>query len=543
MMVQKLKDYWQARSLRQRALLAGAFAATFLAVAGFALLAGRQPMALLYGGLDPAQAGAIMAELDRQKTPYQVRGESIWVAAGTRDRLRLDLAGQGLPEAGSAGYELLDGLSGFGTTSQMFDAAYWRAKEGELARTILASPNVKSARVHLAVPTSRGFRRDSAGAASVTVTTMGAEITTEQARALRYLVASGVPGLTPESVTVIDSRRGVVSADQMAAGDRQARMKQDVERILSAHVGPGNAIVELSLEIETRAEQMTERRFDPSERALISQETEESTDQSRESQPGAVTAASNLPDGSARGDGQSSASRESTRERSNFEVSETRRDVVAAPGDIRRLSVAVLVNGTEVAGADGKPVIQPRGEAELAVLRQLVASAVGLDEARGDQLTISSLPFALAGDAGTMASRPGWMERLALNDLIRLALIGLFAVVFARLILRPVLAARAEGRLGAAPEALPPAPAVPAAALADPRMMQAAAPGAMPGVPASPAAAPQAEPEFSVLPPPGTEAANADEDPVQRLRRLMRERQDQSIHVLSNWITDKGART
>ena len=542
--MEKVTDYWQARSLRQRALLLGAFTVTFLAVAGFAFFAGRQPMALLYGGLDPAQAGAIMAELDRQKTPYQVRGESIWVAEGARDRLRLDLAGQGLPEAGSAGYELLDGLSGFGTTSQMFDAAYWRAKEGELARTILASPNVKSARVHLAVPTSRGFRRDAAGAASVTITTLGAEITTQQAQALRFLVASGVPGLTPESVTVIDSRRGVVSADQQAAGDRQARMKQDVERILSAHVGPGNAIVELNLEIETRAEQTSERRFDPAERALISQEVEESTDQSRDSQPGAVTAASNLPDGAARGDGQSSASRETTRARTNFEVSETRRDVVAAPGDIRRLSVAVLVNGVETAGPEGTPVIQPRGEAELAILRDLVASAVGLDEARGDQLTISSLPFALSlAEAGTLAARPGWLERLALNDLIRLAIIGLFAVIFARLVLRPVLAARGEARTTATPpEALPPAAGPAVAAIADPRSAQAGAAPAAPGIPA-PTAATGSEPEFSVLPPPDPTADPGEEDPVERLRRLMRERQDQSIHVLSNWISEKGAKT
>lgn len=539
--MQKLREYWQARSQRQRTLLIGAFAATFLAVAGFAMLAGRQPMALLYGGLDPAQAGAIMAELDRQKTPYQVRGESIWVAAGARDRLRLDLAAQGLPEAGSAGYELLDGLSGFGTTSQMFDAAYWRAKEGELARTILASPNVKSARVHLAVPTSRGYRRDSAGAASVTVTTTGAEITAQQAQALRFLVASGVPGLVPESVTVIDSRRGVVGADQQAAGDRQARMKQDLERILSAHVGPGNAIVELTLEIETRSEQVTERRFDPAQRALISQEVEESTDQSRESQAAAVTAASNLPDGAGQGDGQSSASRETTRQRSNFEVSETRRDMVAAPGDVRRLSVAVLVNGIEGTGAEGKPAIVPRGDAELATLRQLVAAAVGLDEARGDQLTITSLPFAAPGDAGTLAARPGWLERLALNDLIRLALIGLFAIGFARLVLRPMLAARGEARAATAAATGPQPPQQPLIA-PDPAAM-AARPGLAAAALVTAAARGPAEPDISVLPPAPAGPEPADEDPVQRLRRLMRERQDESIHVLSSWITDKGART
>ena len=99
-------------------------------------------MALIYGGLDSAQAGEVIAGIERAGVPYEVRGDAIYVASDQRDRLRMDLAAEGLPAAGSTGYELLDGMSGFGTTSQMFDAAYWRAKEGELARTILALPNV-----------------------------------------------------------------------------------------------------------------------------------------------------------------------------------------------------------------------------------------------------------------------------------------------------------------------------------------------------------------------------------------------------------------
>ena len=95
----------------------------------------------------------------------------------SRDKLRMDLAAQGLPAAGGAGYELLDGMSGFGTTSQMFDAAYWRAKEGELARTILALPNVRTARVHLAVPSGRGYRREAQATASVRQPLVSVQIT------------------------------------------------------------------------------------------------------------------------------------------------------------------------------------------------------------------------------------------------------------------------------------------------------------------------------------------------------------------------------
>ena len=296
--LQKLQDYWNERSSRQKTILVAAFVSTFLAIFGFAWMANRPTMSMIYGGLDAAQAGDVVAGLDRSGVAYEVRGDSIWVDASQRDRLRMDLAAQGLPSAGAAGYELLDNMSGFGTTSQMFDAAYWRAKEGELARTALALPNVKTARVHLAVETGRGYRRDASGTASVTLGTNGQAITQEQAAALKYLVSSGVPNMKPENVTIIDSQKGIVaSGENDASADRAAEMKRNVERILEPHVGLGNAIVELNLDLVTETELLTEQRFDPDQRALISQVTEETSDQSNSSGTAAVTAASNLPDG------------------------------------------------------------------------------------------------------------------------------------------------------------------------------------------------------------------------------------------------------
>ncbi|MDM7457944.1 MAG: hypothetical protein P3W94_000990 [Paracoccus sp. (in: a-proteobacteria)] len=256
-------------------LLVAAFAITFSIIAAFAWLANRPGMSLIYGGLDSAQAADVVAGIERAGVAYEVRGDAIWVDSSQRDRLRLDLAAQGLPATGSTGYELLDGMTGFGTTSQMFDAAYWRAKEGEIARTILALPNVKAARVHLAIETGRSLRREQSASASVTLTTAGEGITREQAAALRYLISSGVPGLQPDRVTVIDTQRGMIAATPDHSGaDRAAEMKRNVERILEPHVGIGNAIVELNLDIVTETELLTEQRFDPEQRAVISQVTE-----------------------------------------------------------------------------------------------------------------------------------------------------------------------------------------------------------------------------------------------------------------------------
>ena len=519
--MQKLQDYWNERSSAQRLILGAAFAATFLLVAGFAWLANRPSMALMYGGLDPARAGEVIAGIERAGVPYEVRGDSIWVEESARDRLRMDLASEGLPAASSTGYEILDGMSGFGTTSQMFDAAYWRAKEGELARTILALPNVETARVHLAVDTGRGYRRDQDGSASVTLTTNGSAVSREQAAALQYLISSAVPGMQAERVTVIDSKRGIVAANEERSGaDRADEMKRNVERILEPHVGIGNAIVELNLDLVTETELLTEQRFDPEQRALISSVTEETSDQSNTTGPGPVTAASNLPDTEEQPGDTSQSQRSENRQQQNFEVSRVTREVSRQPGSVRRMTVAVLVNGA--VQPDGTSA--PRPDAELQALRELVASSVGFDEGRGDVITVRSLPFAAFGEGNT-ATRPGLLERLALNDLARIALIGLFALLAIWAVLRPVLRGRRQAELPALDDSRP-------------LEVQPALTGTIDDVeaqevPALPAATPAPpEPEQLSLPP---------ADPVARLKSLMRERHDESVKILSGWIDGKEA--
>ncbi|UXU75882.1 MULTISPECIES: flagellar basal-body MS-ring/collar protein FliF [unclassified Paracoccus (in: a-proteobacteria)] len=507
----KLQDYWRERSSRQKAILAGAFLLSFAAISLLAWLSGQPSMALLYSGLDPRQSGAIMAAVEKSGVRYEIRGDSIWVDERRRDALRMTLAGEGLPSTGSSGYEVLDGMSGFGTTSQMFDAAYWRAKEGELARTILALPNIKAARVHLAVPAGRGYRREAEASASVTLTTDGTPITRNQAKALKFLVSSGVPGMTPDRVAVIDSERGVVSAAEDFSGeDRQAEMKRNVERILEAHVGTGNAIVEINLDVVTESELLTEQRFDPQERALISQESEESADQSSSTAQGAVTAASNLPDGQKNNEDKSTASRSETRQRSNFEVSRVTREVNRQPGATRRLTVAVLVNGVARPGTDGQPQLVPRDEAELQALRELVASAVGFDESRGDAITVKSLPFASLTEAGTLASQGGWLTRLDINGIIRILLVGLFALALALFVLRPLLRTRASASATLDGS-------TPLAALSSPEA------GAT-------VATPVDATDIDFTP------TVAETDPVGRLRELMKSRKEESLQILSGWI-------
>ena len=201
-------NVWTALDARRRVIVILATVAMFAAVLSLARMASAPSMTLLYAGLESGSAGEVVSALEQRGVAYDVRGGSIFVESSRRDELRMTLASEGLPANSSSGYELLDGLTGFGTTSQMFDAAYWRAKEGELARTIVSHPSVSSARVHIASTGSNPFQRDVRPTASVALTTSNGNVDPKHARALQFLIASAVPGLTPEDVSVIDNEGG-----------------------------------------------------------------------------------------------------------------------------------------------------------------------------------------------------------------------------------------------------------------------------------------------------------------------------------------------
>lgn len=515
--MQQMLSLWDALDTRSRVFAIGATAVVFGAILMLTKIATAPGMSLLYAGLEDAAAGEVIQALEGRGIAYDVRGDTIFVPSRLRDETRLMLAASGLPTNSHAGYELLESLSGFGTTSQMFDAAYWRAKEGELARTIVANPHIRSARVHISQGSSTAFRREIRPTASVTVTTAGAALNAAQARSLRFLVASAVAGMTPEDVSVIDGAGGLVYGPEgdvspVAQGnDRAQELRRNVERLLEAHVGHGRAVVELSLETVTDREVIHERRLDPDSRVAISSETEENTTNSTDSRAQGVTVASNLPDGDAAATDGSAETRESqTRQRTNFEVSETRRELERHPGAIRRLTVAVLIDGVREPGPDGADIWRPRAEPELAALRDLVASAVGFDEARGDVITLRSLPFEPVTAMGTEA-RTGFlsMASLDLMTLLKWVFLLLALIILAIFVIRPILTAATRRD--------------------------------------QPSALPLTEEAFGRQ---GDTAAFlqnfADDtsettapDPVDRLRKLIEERGDDSVHVLRHWMDER----
>jgi len=507
--LQQILTVWNALDVKRRVIVALSVLSAFVAIMFMAKIASTPSMALLYSGLDPAISGQVVAALEQSGTKYRVKGTSIFVDASRRDLMRMSLAEQGLPPSKTAGYELLDGLSGFGTTAQMFDVTYWRAKEGELARTILAWPQVRSARVHIANPVSRPFSKPVKRVASVTVKMSGGGLSPSRAQALRFLVASAVSGLDPKNVSIIDADRGLIPLNDPGSGfgfgnTRAAFMRNNIERLLAARVGPGNAVVEVSVDASLQSETVVQHSFDPKSRVAISTETVETSGSSSGQDAGGVTVASNLPSGSgAQTGGASKSSNSNTRERVNYEVSETTRKIETRPGMVNRLSVAVLINGT-IDPATG--AWSARSKEELASLQDLVQSAVGFNAKRGDVVTLKSMEFPSLPKAGTTATA-AWFSGIIASApvILQSSILAIVVLVLGLFVVRPALTSN--------PTRLLPSPGRDE----NPLGPEMAIEGAQLAIEA-----------------PGNAAVSS--DPVTQLREIISGRQDEAVEVLRNWI-------
>ncbi|MEQ9314242.1 MAG: flagellar basal-body MS-ring/collar protein FliF, partial [Henriciella sp.] len=280
------------------AVLAVIFTMNFLVKGAVA-----EPKALLYSGLQANHAGEIVDELEGLGIEYEIHGNAIFIPQSRRDEVRFALARQGLPKQSVQGYELLDDVNGFSVTSEMYNAAYWRAKEGELTRTILAVPGVSSARVHIGASLRSGFSRSGPPqTASVTLTT-AYDLTADQAEAIQYMVALAISGLKPEDVAVIDPQKGVIAGpnvDRMqqpsiVANTEAEALEQKIMRLLEARVGSGNARVSVSVDVNRQRQLISEKTIDPNSRVVRSRTSNDVSESSTASNPGAISASSNLP--------------------------------------------------------------------------------------------------------------------------------------------------------------------------------------------------------------------------------------------------------
>jgi len=510
----RLVDDLRRLSVRNRIVLSVVAVAVTFALIAMVRAANAPTMGLLYAGLDPSSSGDIIEKLDSMNIVSEVKGDAIYVPLNKRDAVRMTLASAGMPRQGQAGFELLDDLNAFAATPDMFDASYWRAKEGELARTISATPGVKSARVHIAVPKRRAFTHASpTPSAVVTIGMARGTLGASQAEAARFIVALAVPDLEPGRVAVIDSAGGVilapVSADNRQAlpgeiRDRELALENSLIDLLEARVGLGNARVKVAMEISNEQSTSFERTLDPQQRILTSRESSEMQESGADG-GGAVTVASNLPEGDATAQTSPGQSRRNeTSESAKFDVSEKRLETTTPAGAVKRIQVAVLIN--QPSAPDQQDGAQPaRSEEELAALKSLVATAAGADPGRGDVVTIESMAFEQpAAQEGEAAANPV-IDFLGANmmPILQLIIPGLVALLLALFVLKPILSSSPNAPV--APQATPPQPAP---ALAAPH-------GASAEKPAAPS--------------------------VDDLRRIASERRSESTKVIENWLDEQEA--
>ena len=441
-----------------------ALAATGIAVLGFFIFLSSRlstgGMALLYGDLDPQDSGQIIQTLQSKNIPYDIKagGKQIFVPGDQVLQLRVSLAESGLPGGGSVGYEIFDNNQGIGTTNFVQNINLVRALEGELARTIGAMRNVRGARVHLVMPRRELFSREKQEAsASVVLQVQGSSrLNNEQVQAIQHLVAAAVPSMDPQKISVLDDRGQLLArgngdsasaaagtADEMRVGFEN-RMRQAIIELLERTVGLNRVRAEITAEIDYDRVVENAEIFDPDSQVARSTQTVQENEKSSENDDqDTVTVQNNLPEteATAAGTGTSAASQLSrTEETVNFEITKTIRNRIKESGQIKRLSVAVLVDGKYIENDDGDKVWQPRAADELAQLETLVKSAVGFNEQRGDSVEIVNMQFVklepLEFDDGSLFLGISKEEFMQLAEILVLAVVGLLVIL---LVVRPVL--------------------------------------------------------------------------------------------------------
>jgi flagellar M-ring protein FliF len=424
-------------------------------------LAGPQ-MALLYGDLDESDSSSIIAVLNQQNVPFELRngGKEIHVPEDRVGAVRLAVADKGLPSGGSVGYELFDDTGSLGTTDFIQNVNLVRALEGELSRTIRSIDSVKSARVHLVLPKRELFSRDrQEPSASVVLKMKGSvRLDKNQITAVQHMVAAAVPGLTPQRISIVDDKGALLARgfeDPAAPGYAAAkaderrlayqnRLRRKIEELVEQTVGFGKVRAQVAVDMDFDRITTKEETYNPDGQVARSVQTIESTASSREQDANqSVSVATNLPDAQTQGAGAAGASSAETRteELTNFEISKKVVNHVKETGSVKKLSISVLVDGTYVPDAEGKRSYKPRPDDEMELLATLVKGAVGYNAERGDVVEVINMPF--AQDEDYVEEKLDLFFGLSKNDLLRMAeilVLSIVAILVILLVVRPLLA-------------------------------------------------------------------------------------------------------
>lgn len=515
-------------------------------------------MSLLFAGLDPADSGKIVAKLDTMNVPYEIKGNGtqILVPDDQVARLRITVAQEGLPSGGTMGYELFDRSDSLGTSNFVLNIHRLRALEGELGRSIGSLSHVRRARVHLVLPRRQLFSRKAQESSASVILQMqgGRRLDRGEVGAIQQLVAAAVPNLQPSNITIIDGQGtllargrakigGVAGAAAQDNGRREAfeaQLARTIEEMLERTVGGGRVRAEVSAVMDFDRISTTTESFDPDGQVVRSTQTVEESNATKDAQaagaPVSVTnslPASN-PQVSAGPGATNSANSTRTEETVNFEISKTTRTHIRESGSVKRISVAVLVDGSYVTDADNNRTYKPRTQEEMAELTKLVKAAIGFNPKRGDKIEVINLKFAKGEIVIEEESRP--LFGLGKNDYIRIAellILAIVSILVILLVIRPLI----KRILDALPDAIASSKSLIEESVA--------AAGATTGVlpPASAMATPAALPGATDADPglrPTIDMAEVEgrvrDSTMKRIGEIVEKHPDEAVNIIRNWM-------
>jgi flagellar M-ring protein FliF len=386
----QMGSFLQRLSFGQKVMIVGVTLASIAAIVALVTFVNRPSFGMLFTNLRPEDASKVVEKLKEKNVPYQLddAGKTVLVPKQQVYDLRLSLAGEGLPQASVIGYEIFD-RTNLGVSDFVQKVNYRRALEGELARTILELEEVEAARVHIVLPEKTLFKDDEKATTASVVLKLksGKPLKRETIQGISHLVSSSVEGLESNNVTIVDSRGSLLSdaakPNSLAAmTSTQYELQQKVESylaqkalsILEGVVGAGNALVQVNAELDFRQAERTLEQYDPDNTSVRSEQiTEEKTPVNDTLPP--ATRANTV---------------------TNYEVNKTIEHIVENVGNIKRISVAALVNSREkIVEKNGEKIAEftPRPQEEMDQLTDIVRKAVGYNPQRTDEISVINLPF------------------------------------------------------------------------------------------------------------------------------------------------------
>lgn len=405
---------------------------------------------LLFANLQGSDAATVVDWLKDHKIPYELRnnGQSVYVPAEQVYEARLQLAGAGLPQGGGVGFEIFDKQS-FGMTDFAQKVNYRRALQGELARTIASLAPVEAARVHLALPEKRLFKSEQEQASASVILKLGGarQLSQRQIQGIIHLVASSIEGLEPDRVTIVDSSGKVLSAPDSQASDPstspgmlnhqmtlESQLEQRAQALLDTALGAGNSMVQITAQIDYAKREQVEELYDPKRTAVVS---EQSTEEKTSGTAANTSANANFEPVVTGGSGPTSHTEDTV----NYEVSKTVNKLVSPVGTLQSISVAVLVADKQnpPAKAGGEVTYTPRDPKELKSIEEMVRSALGIDDSRGDHISVVSMPFE-TGFINAPAPETSPFDRVyEFMPLVKYLLLGFGALLLYLLLVRPMI--------------------------------------------------------------------------------------------------------